>query len=127
MSKNSELDAKFRKLRRTCDAEDIVRDDSGNHAVFTERGSCITYDGSNSLRHCFKTARRHRASKRRCECPQHKKKKEDSLNLLRLLEAARPIDLDTAITVKTPEQLCFLKAQSSHQNAIFVVIRWQDY
>ena len=35
----------------------------------------------------------------------HTQKEEDSLNLLRLQEANRPIDFATAITVKTLEQL----------------------
>ena len=34
--KNSELDAKFQKLQRTCGPEGVVRDDSGNYAVFTK-------------------------------------------------------------------------------------------
>ena len=125
--KKPELDKTFQKLQGTCGAEGIVRDDSGNCAVFTRQGSCITYDGSNSLRHYFRTAWRVITSERRCECAHATKKKETlSLNYFDFLnQIARCFGYGShgqdARKVRIPQ-----KAQSSHQNAIFMVSCRQD-
>ena len=89
--KKPELDKTFQKLQGTCGAEGTVRDDSGNCAVFTRQGSCITYDGSKQsqtlLQDCLEGHNKRAALRVRTR----NKKKGDSLELLRLPEADCPM------------------------------------
>ena len=124
--KKPELDKTFQKLQGTCGAEGTVRDDSGNCAVFTRQGSCITKDDSNSLRHYFRTAWRVITSERRCECAHATKKRETLSNYFDFLkQIARCFGYGShgqdARKVGIPQ-----KAQSSHKNAIFMVSCRQD-
>ena len=63
--KNSELDSQFQKYKgRVVLRGDIVKDDSGSYAVFTEQGSSAN-DGRKSHGHYFKTTGMRRTSSRR--------------------------------------------------------------
>ena len=65
--KNSELEPKFQKYKgRVVLRGDIVKDDSGSYAVFTEQGSSgVTNDGCKSNGCHSKTTRMRRTSSRR--------------------------------------------------------------
>ena len=64
--KNSELDPKFQKYKgRVVLRGDIVKDDSGSHAVHRARFICVTNDGGKSDGCHRKTTRMRRTSSRR--------------------------------------------------------------
>ena len=61
--KNAELETKHQKYKgRVVLRGDIVKDDSGSYAVFTEQGISITNDGSKSHGYHIQTARLRRTS-----------------------------------------------------------------
>ena len=97
-----------------------------NCALFAKKGSCITCDGSMSLRHYSRTAQRIGTSERRCGCV-HAKKKEDSLEQHPLLEAdCRCFGYDKGRSRRRKVEI-LLKAQLSHKDTIFSVIHHHQY
>ena len=105
ISKIRNWDEPFRNLQRTCGPGGIVRDDSGNDAVFIEaRFSCIRYFTAATVSDTISRQSGGTEPTRTLRV-RTRKQEEDSLELLRLPEADRLIDLATAIAVKTPEQV----------------------
>ena len=109
--KNSELEWQFLKYKnRVVLRGDIVKDDSGLHAVFTEQGSSafITNDSSKSHGYHIQTARMRRTSSRRSICffPSKKRRRSKMIENFQTVDLGEPTSLLDHVYLECTQREC---------------------
>ena len=117
--KNAELETKHQKYKgRVVLRRDIVKDDSGSYAVFTEQGSSASQMTAAKVMDIIsRLPGSRRTSSRRSICL-YPGKKEDAPKLLKIPTSECP-----DIWIRLPRH----KWQSFLLSGICTVILWQDY
>ena len=122
--KNSELEPKFQKYKgRVVLRGDIVKDDSGSYAVFTQ-GPLVSHSKSNGCQ--SRTTRMRRTSSRRNNSLHPGQNGRcTKINENSQIRTSRYLDIHQHMNVKN--NVPAWKAQLSLLNKICMVIFWQDY